>query len=82
MSERPRCLVPDLIENQPVDALLEGQRTPLLVRIISACDRYRWKVDTYIDEKTAFMKTLSNRNVNSKETCDTCHSRGNLTSDF
>ena len=38
MSEQRRCLVPDVVENQPVDVLFEGQRTPLLVRINFLCD--------------------------------------------
>ena len=38
MSEQRRCLVPDVVENQPVDVLFEGQRTPLLVQINSLCD--------------------------------------------
>ena len=38
MSERRRCLVPDVVEDQPVDALFGGQSTPLLVRISSSCD--------------------------------------------
>ena len=37
MSERRRCLVPDVVEHQPVDALFEDQGTPLLVRINSSC---------------------------------------------
>ena len=38
MSERRQCLVPDVVEHQPVDALFEDQGTPLLVRINSSCD--------------------------------------------
>lgn len=38
MRERRKCLVPDLVENQSVDILLEGRRTPPLVRVISSCD--------------------------------------------
>jgi len=38
MSERRRCLVPDVIENQSVDVLLEGRTAPLLVRVNSSCD--------------------------------------------
>ena len=38
MSERRRCLIPDVVENQSVDVLLEGRAAPLLVRVNSSCD--------------------------------------------
>ena len=38
MSERRRCLIPDVVENQSVDVLLEGIAAPLLVRVNSSCD--------------------------------------------
>jgi len=38
MCERRRCLIPDAVENQSVDVLLEGRAAPLLVRVNSSCD--------------------------------------------
>ena len=38
MSDRRRCIIPDVVENQSVDVLLEGRRAPLLVRVNSSCD--------------------------------------------
>lgn len=38
MSERRRCLIPDVVENQSVDVLLERKAAPLLVRVNSSCD--------------------------------------------
>ena len=38
MSERRRCLIPDVVESQSVEALLEGIAAPLLVRVNSSCD--------------------------------------------
>ena len=34
MSEQCCCLIPDVVENQSVDVLLEGRAAPFLVRII------------------------------------------------
>ena len=38
VSERPRCLIPDVVENKSVDVLLERRETPLLIRVNSSCD--------------------------------------------
>ena len=38
MSERRRCLIPDVVDNQSVNVLLEGRAAPLLVRANSSCD--------------------------------------------
>ena len=38
MSERRHCLIPDVVENQSMDVLLEGRAAPLLVRVNSSCD--------------------------------------------
>ena len=38
MTEQRCCLVPDVIESQSIDVLLEGGIVPLLVRVNSSCD--------------------------------------------
>lgn len=38
MSQRRRCLIPDVVENESVDVLLERRAAPLLVRVNSSCD--------------------------------------------
>ena len=36
--ERRRCLIPDVVENQSVDVLLEERAAPLLIHVNSLCD--------------------------------------------
>lgn len=38
MSKLGHCLIPDVVENQSVDVLLEGRAAPLLIRVNSSCD--------------------------------------------
>ena len=38
IGKQRRCLIPDVVENQFVDVLLEGRAAPLLIRVNSSCD--------------------------------------------
>ena len=56
MSEQQWCLVPDVVEHQPVDALFEDQGTSLLVRNNFSCDI---TVSVLVEKNLMFRRTYT-----------------------